>query len=226
MRTVVLWLIFASLSSSAFAQVVPLRVAMHECNLQNCRSYTAWASAVYLGTTPENGHLFLTAAHTLAPLSPNAVLVEADEIAIHIANRWIPADLVSSRRENGIDLALLQIPVEIPQLRCLPISSVPLSPNAVVFMAGYPEGGEVRVTEGRIVPTDFLYHPLAVNQRPIQGESGGAVVRDNQLAGIISSYPEMPQPLCLFTDVATIRTFLRQTLKSEPTCLRAKPIAE
>ena len=121
MRTIILFLLFASLSSPALAQVVPLRATMHECDLQNCRSYTAWASAVYLGTTPENGHLFLTAAHTLAPLSQNAVLVKVDEISLQIANRWYRAGLVNSQREQGIDLALLEVPGEIPLLKCLPL---------------------------------------------------------------------------------------------------------
>ena len=85
-------------------------------------------------------------------------------------------------------------------------------------MAGYPEGQEVRITEGQIVPTEFWNYPLSVNQRPIEGESGGAIVMDNQLEGIISGYPQMAQPLCFFTNVAAIRTFLRNSLKSEPIC--------
>ncbi len=226
MRSVVLFLLFASLTSPALAQVVPLRATMHECDLQNCRSYTASASAVYLGTTPENGHLFLTAAHTLAPLSRNAVLVEVDKISLQIANRWMGADLVNSQRKPGIDLALLEVPGEIPLLKCLPITNLPLSSNAVVYMAGYPEGHEVRITEGQIVPTEFLDFPLAVDQRPIEGESGGAIVMDNQLEGIISGYPQMTQPLCFFTNVAAIRTFLRENLKSDPTCLRTDAITE
>ena len=75
---------------------------------------------------------------------------------LSIADQWIPAQVVNSKRVEGIDLALLEIPGEIPLLRCLPVAHVPLSPHGVVYMAGYPHGGQVRVTEGQIVPTEYL----------------------------------------------------------------------
>ena len=69
-----------------------------------------------------------------------------------------------------------------------------------------------------MVRTPFLNFPLAVNQQPIQGESGGAVVIDGKLAGIISGYPSAGQPVCLFSDAAAIRDFLNASLRDDPLC--------
>ena len=41
---------------------------------------------------------------------------------------------------------------------------------------------------------------------------------NNQLEGIISGYPNITQPLCFFTNVAAIRTFLQSSLSSQPIC--------
>ena len=222
MRYLVYFLLLTPLCATASGQVVPLRANMHECDLSNCRSFTASGSAVHLGRTESNAHVFLTAAHVLAPLSPNAIVMGSAEIHVLVDDNWLPATIIRSARRNGIDLALLKVEAPLAHLRCLPIDQVSLKINDLVYLAGYPQGGDIRVIAGRVVATDFANFPLAIDQKPIQGESGGAVVIEGNLAGIISGYPATGTPVCLFTNAPTIQRFLRASLRDDPLCFPAQ----
>ncbi len=191
---------------------------MRECDLENCRSFTASGSAVHLGRTESNAHVFLTAAHNLAPLSPNAIVMDSTEISVLVEGHWLPASVIRSTGKQGIDLALLKVEAPLTQLRCLRLNHKPLRPSDSVYLAGFPQGGEIRVIQGRVVSTNFLNFPLAIDQKPIQGESGGAVVIDGELAGIISGYPTIGQSACLFTNAESIQDFLQTSLKNDPLC--------
>jgi hypothetical protein len=222
MRRLAFFLVLTNLSAAAFAQVVPLRTNVRECDLTNCRSFTASGSAVHLGRTKTDAHVFLTAAHNLAPLSPNAILMDSTVISIQVNGEWLPASVIRSGRSQGIDLALLKVEVPLAHLRCLPVDRSPLETGDAVYMAGYPQGGDIRIISGHVVPTDFMNFPLAIDQTPIQGESGGAVVIEGKLTGIISGYPAMGKPVCLFTDAVTIQKFLETSLSHDPLCFPAR----
>ena len=222
MRLIFALLLLVNFGSAASAQVVPLRVTMQQCDLKDCREFTARGSAVHLGRTVNDHHLFLTAAHNLALPSGNAILVESGEIHVQIEEQWLPATLIRSTKRDGVDLAVLDVEASLLDLRCLPVITKPLREGDVVYLAGFPKAGDIRVLAGRVVRTQFVNHPLAINQKPIQGESGGAVVIDGQLAGIISGYPATGQPVCLFTDASAIEDFLRSSLTGDPLCYPAK----
>ncbi|MCA9071795.1 MAG: hypothetical protein KDA84_22865, partial [Planctomycetaceae bacterium] len=121
MRYLMLWLVLMCCASPAVSQVVPLRVTRHECDLSNCQRYIASGSAVHLGRTRNNNQVFLTAAHNLAPISPNSILLDSMEIQVRVENTWLNATLIRSARSQGVDLALIQVQTDLSQLRCLPL---------------------------------------------------------------------------------------------------------
>lgn len=218
MRSLIVWLVFVGCGSPGLAQVVPLRVTRHECDQHNCQQFIASGSAVHLGRTHKNNQVFLTAAHNLAPISPNAILLESQQIELRVEKTWLTATLIRSGRTDGVDLALLLVRTPLPELRCLPLLKRDLRENESVYLAGYPKGADLRVIAGRVIRTEYINYPLAIDQQPIQGESGGAVVIDGKLAGIISGYPSIGQPVCLFADEKTIEEFVHETLRSDPLC--------
>ncbi len=194
MRPLIFFLMLVCLSSSAFAQVVPLRVTISECDLNNCRNFISSASAVHIGRIQTNTHIFLTAAHVLGPLSPNAIQMELGEIHVRVENEWLPATLIRSTKTDGIDLALLKVQAPLSQLRCLPLLEIPLQENDTVYLAGYPEGKEIRVIAGRVITTNFNNYPLAIDQRPIEGESGGRGRNQWRVGGNYQRLPEREEP--------------------------------
>lgn len=218
MRTFLLFLVLVACGSPALGQVVPLKVTLHECDLTDCQQYIASGSAVHLGRTQSNNHVFLTAAHNLAPVSPNAIVLESQKIQVRVENTWLTATLIRSARSQGVDLALLLVRTPLPELRCLPLERRGLRESDQVYLAGYPLGADLRVIAGHVVRTQFENYPLAIDQKPIQGESGGAVVIDGKLAGIISGYPSVGQPVCLFADGQAIEKFVQETLRNDPMC--------
>jgi hypothetical protein len=222
MRQIFFPILLVSLCSPVSAQVVPVRANLVECDLSDCKTFAAAGSAVHLGRTEGRSHVFLTVAHILAPLSENAILIESGDIQVKVDEEWLPAKLIRSTKSDGVDLALLKVQAPLSHLRCLPLLDHELSANDMVYLAGYPKGGEIRVIEGRVVRTSFVNFPLAIDQRPIEGESGGAVVIDGKLAGIIHGYPSTKQPLCLFTDARAIKQFLETSLRDDPLCFPAE----
>jgi hypothetical protein len=170
------------LASTADAQVYRLRIGSTDCvNGRQCRPTTAYASAVAVGRYNSGQTVLLTCDHCFRGTIRNPEL--------SINRRWVPVQLLARTTAGGSDLAIIGVRQELP---CIPIASQSPQIGAVVDLHGYPNGGVYRQHTGQVI--DFGGQMLAVNKPSISGDSGGAVIHNRQLVGIISATGPIPGP--------------------------------
>jgi hypothetical protein len=134
----------------------------------------------------EGGVLFLTAAHVVSPQRDRkgvVVLLGGNEREARVL-----------RSDNGLDAAVLQVPAY--DGKGIPLAERPPAQGRPVFIFGFPvkyAGAAVPkliATAGEVVRTDYSYEEIKKPVLQVKGSShlggsGGALVEDGKLSGLV-----------------------------------------
>jgi hypothetical protein len=198
-------LLFApSLASAEIVGVETVGV----CNGNQCTSVTGYGSGVIVGTLRDGRAAVLTAGH-----------VVAGSQSVHIGwyrGQRLAATVLGSRNDGMVDAAILA--VRIPgEFHCNELSES-VTPDAKVLIEGYPEG-----------MTTVQSYPGLLNGRTIhkvtarQGMSGGPVMHDGKVVGIIRGHYVDGNRDSICTPGPVLCAWLRETIGYVPQCSTPKP---
>lgn len=141
-------------------------------------------------------------------------------VYVGIAGRWVKADVIAARHNDYADIAVLGVRYS-GALACVPIGTV-VREGDRISMKGFPKGGRLRVIEGSVIAFDSKKN-LWTNIASIQGDSGGPIIHDEKLVGIVSGSGHGET---WSTGSQEIRSFLTEHLNGIPRCgpVETKPV--
>lgn len=197
------------LPSIATAEVVSVQTESQQCtNGYACTVVKGYGSGVIVGTLRDGRAALLTAGHVVSGAR-----------SVHISwykNQWLAATVLASRDDGIVDAAILA--VNIPgQWECEPIlETVP--PTADVELWGFPDMSlEMRTFPG------LLSGRTIQRVTAKQGMSGGPVIYDGKVAGIIRGHYRDGNRESICTPGPVLCAWLKETIGYVPTCKRDSP---
>ncbi len=190
----------------ASGQTYPLMTrGTKHCIGFTCTQSFGYGSVVSIGRHQQDYPIFLTAAHNLR---------RGDPVFVGLRGKWIPAEVLGIRTINEADVAILGVHYR-GSLRCVPIGNLSERAGMSVVLTGYPHGDRKRVTQARIKSRSISTGHIWIDVPVIDGESGGSVVADGCLVGIISATVDNAS---WATGTRAIRALLLERLGSIPKC--------
>lgn len=205
------------LPSVAMAENVIIRADLQCTDRNQCTQQQSLGSGVIIGELTDGRAAVLTAGH---------VIDGSYRVRIHWYNdQLLSATVLGSRHDAMADVALLA--VRIPgKFMCNEVSDK-LTPNADVTVKGFPEIHQRWTTRtgplsGRVVKVQVW-----------QGDSGGPVLSDGKVVGIISGYDSDRRGDAICTPGPVLCSWVKETLGYIPRCdcepqrpaVRPSPIA-
>jgi len=207
--------------SSVFGQYVNVVATRQTCTPLGCTVSDCMGSGVSVGTDATGRAVVLTAGHCLAGGAQRyKVGADAWYPASNQGFEWSQRD--GSRADVGI-LTLAQ-----PLAYCVPIAESAPQPGSDVTMHSYRagDGRQFRVRHARVLTSDAESFTLSIESE--DGDSGGAVMQNGALVGLISNTGFNPitrkhLPPTTATSAPAIRRFVIGKLGRLPHC--GKPAA-
>lgn len=168
-------------------------------------------SGVVVGSSPSGGWYVLTNNHVVAPESKQKVPIPA----VYLDGDWRTGRILRTDADADLALVLVNSPAK---LRTIPLAdAVPADGSKVAtraFAAGTQWTKRSATIRHRIVLQDgkeaIAPHTHFVNVTFKQGESGGAVVANGRLVGLIYGN-DIGNQSGLCVDLASIKAFLGRT---------------
>lgn len=208
MVRLLLMLLVLLVSSTAQAQALAVRTTKRQCFQNGCRQIIGDGSCAYIGNA-DGKSVYITASH---------VVENADAVYVGCAGRWWTARVV--QRYDGMsgdapmDYAIIETQM-IPLQKCFEVASEYPDSGVAAVAYGYSRGiSNLRVENTRIkVRSNWK----GISTQMAQGDSGGPIIADGKLVGIISGGSEDPN-MTLCTDASLIRVKLLSRYRVLPRC--------
>lgn len=179
--TLAFWLaIMAILAARCYAQpVVRIKQTVQTCSAVKCLQQEVGWSGTVVGRIKDGRVAVLTCAHALK--------VDADFYKtpyVEIDGAWLPGKWKAWHPQRDVGLVVLATDARI---KCLPIAATDAAVGSTVTLYGFAHAQPaVTVTEGAIASATPAW--LRLTAVPQQGMSGGPVVHDGQVSGLITGY--------------------------------------
>lgn len=196
-------------ASVASAEVVSVETSSTRCvNGYQCQQVTGRGTGVIIGELSDGRAAVLTAGHVVA--GSQSVMVWWYQ------GQRLAATVLASRNDGMVDAALLAM--RIPgQFHCVPLSDQ-VMPDVDVKIDGFPEmSTTVQTFRGRL--SGCTISRVTVKQ----GMSGGPVVYDGKIVGIISGHYVDGNRDSVCTPGPVLCSWLRSTVGYVPRCAESRP---
>lgn len=184
------------------------------CNGRSCQ--VGYFSAVAIGEDSKGRTIFVTCAHCVEG---------AGRVALGLDAKWVDVTVIGTGSTQNIDVAVLATDVPLPC--CAPLAAQSPGVNDKVTIRAFPFGRQLAMRDTTVASSDA--QSLWVVSPFVQGESGGAVIKDAQVVGIVSSTPAdgyTGQPTGRgpgrAVPVEIVRGFVKRVLGEVPVCECAK----
>lgn len=201
-------LLLLLLPSVCSAETVVVHTQSQDCISGNrCAVLQGRGTGVIIGSTRDGRAAILTAGHVVAG---------AEQVQISWYHRQLlTATVVASRNDAMIDAALLA--VRIPgEWNCNPLSDK-VTPDVDVDVTGYPESQACIVMRGTLSGATISRATVR------QGMSGGPVLRDGAVVGIIRGHYANGNRDSICTPGPVLCSWLRETIGYVPGCEQPTP---
>lgn len=221
-----LWLFAGVLfvCGSCHGQVFLVKAEVQSCTAFDCRVELGVSSSVCVGNMGDRWY-FVTAGHTFWSDRPGVLQTKVRSAHVAIDRQWVEATVEGfDSPTSGSDLGLLSVQSPSP-LRALPIAAVVPQVGAQVVIGGFPSGSPYAEVRGRVVsatPRDGK-SDFAVSTAVVRGVSGGPVLVEGKIAGIVSASDFGSGTWAVGPE--KIRARLVKHLGRIPDCGRPAPVA-
>lgn len=196
-------------ASVASAEVVSVETSSTRCvNGYQCQQVTGRGTGVIIGELPDGRAAVLTAGHVVA--GSQSVMVWWYQ------GQRLAATVLASRNDGMVDGALLAVRIPGP-FHCVPLSDQ-VMPDVDVKIDGFPEmSTTVQTFRGRL--SGCTISRVTVRQ----GMSGGPVIYDGKIVGIISGHYADGNRDSVCTPGPVLCSWLRSTVGYVPRCAESRP---
>lgn len=184
------------------------------CNGRSCS--VGYFSAVAIGKDSKGRGIWITCAHCVEG---------AGRVALGIDAKWVDVTVIGTGAQQNIDVAVLASDVPLPC--CAPLAAQSPGVNDKVSIRAFPFGRQLAMRDTTVASSDA--QSLWVASAFVQGESGGAVLKDAKVVGIVSSTPAdgytgLPtgRGPGRAVPVEIVRGFVKRILGEVPVCECAK----
>ena len=184
------------------------------CNGRSCQ--IGYFSAVGIGKDSKGRTIFVTCAHCVEG---------AGRVSLGLDAKWVDVTVIGTGNTQSVDVAVLASDVAMPC--CAPLAAQSPGVNEKVSIRAFPFGRQFAIRETTVASSDA--QSLWVASPFVQGESGGAVIKDKQVVGIVSSTPAdgytgLPSGRGpgRAVPVEVVRGFVKRILGEVPVCECAK----
>lgn len=191
----------------ADAQYINVNATRRNCTPLGCTVQDCRGSGVCVGTDDAGRSIVLTAGHCMSSGAQWYHVGQAE---------WIAATSLGYIEGHGQwkpDVGMLATQKSVQG--CVPLGDAPPAPGKTVKLHSYlgGDGKAYRVREAQVLSADE--ESLVVSIPSAQGDSGGAVVYEGRVVGIISATGSTTTTC---TSAAAIRKFVIQKLGKLPNC--------
>lgn len=200
--------------SIAFGQYVNVKSDCQQCTPLGCRVFNQLGSAVCIGVDSTGRAIHLTAAHCVTG---------ARHVWGGVSGEWKTVTLLGSTGSRGAtwspDIAIYAAN-GVQVKNAAPLAERPPVPGDDVVLHSYRhgDGKQYRARAAKVVRIDEQAMELSVPSE--NGDSGGAVIWNGKLVGIISATDARTTTA---TTLGPIRSFLQRTLGAIPDCGKPSP---
>ncbi|QDT94278.1 trypsin-like peptidase domain-containing protein [Gimesia algae] len=192
------------------AQVLAVRTTERQCDQNSCRQFFGTGTCTYIGNS-DGKSVYITAAH---------VVTDVEKIHVGYGGRWWEA-IVKHKEQRydkatgqNIDFAIIETR-QIPSNKCMQLSG--LFPDSGVRATAYGYSNGVYNLRG-LPSSIYIRNNLRGVRDPVQkGDSGGPVVVDGKVVGVISSVVEDGK-MTLCTPANLVRLQVKQRYRVFPCC--------
>lgn len=186
------------------AQALAIRTIERQCTANGCREITGTGACAYIGNI-DNRSVYLTAAH---------VVNDATTIRIGYGGQWWPAKVVFKQYTDSLDYAIVETRV-ISAPKCFHVASSQPTDGIDATAYGYSQGiYKLRRLKAKIrVNRNGRYFSKMV----AQGDSGGPILANGQVVGIISAIVPS-RSTTIYTDSVLIRSEILRIYGRMPAC--------
>ena len=201
-------------SSEAFGQYVNVKSDCQQCTPLGCRVFNQLGSAVCIGVDSTGRAIHLTAAHCVTG---------ARHVWGGVSGEWKPVTLLGSTGARGAvwtpDIAICA-DSNLKVSKAAPLADRPPSPGDDVVLHSFRggDGRQYRARAAKVTRIDENAMELSIPSE--NGDSGGAVIWNGKLVGIISATDARTTTA---TTLGPIRSFLQRTLGAIPDCGKPSP---
>ena len=195
--------------SLLYAEVVCVETSSTQCvNGYQCQQVTGRGTGVIIGELSDGRAAVLTAGHVVT--GSQSVMVWWYQ------GQRLAATVLASRNDGMVDAALLAVRIPGP-FHCAPLSDQ-VMPDVDVKIDGFPEmSTTVQTFRGRLSGSTIS----RVTVR--QGMSGGPVIYDGKIVGIIRGHYADGNRESICTSGPVLCSWLRETIGYVPRCAESRP---
>lgn len=198
------------ITSVVQAQILAVRTTEKQCDQNSCRQFYGTGTCTYIGNA-DGKSVYITAAH---------VVTGVEKIHVGYGGKWWGAIIKHKEQrydeatKQNIDFAIIETQ-QIPAKKCMQLSGVFPETGVRATAYGYSQG----VYKLRGLPSSiYIRNNLRGVRDPVQqGDSGGPVVVDGQMVGVISSVVEDGK-MTLCTPANLVRLQVKQRYRIFPRC--------
>lgn len=200
--------------TDTFGQYVNVKADCQQCTPLGCRVFNNLGSAVCIGVDSTGRAIHLTAAHCVTG---------ARHVWGGVSGEWKPVTLLGSTGARGAvwtpDIAICA-DSNLKVSKSAPLADRPPAPgdDVVLHSFRHGDGRQYRARAAKVTRIDENAMELSIPSE--NGDSGGAVIWNGKLVGIISATDARTTTA---TTLGPIRAFVQKVLGGMPDCGKPTP---